>query len=104
MIATSLESTTLANVAYEATDQVLWLQFRSHAVYRYFGVPAEVYRALIGAPSKGTYFNRYIRQQFPYQRVATDARPPHCRLPFAESTLSPSNSALSSDISLQSRD
>lgn len=72
MIATAVESTTLAKVAYDATDQVLWLQFHSHAVYCYFGVPVAVYRALIGAASMGTYFNRYIRLQFPYQRVVTD--------------------------------
>ena len=72
MLATAVESTTLATVAYDAAGQVLWLEFRSHTVYCYFGVPAEVHHSLLEADSKGAYFNRYIRDRFPYQRVATD--------------------------------
>lgn len=71
-------STTLATVGYDATGQVLWLEFRSHAVYCYFGVPAAVHRALLAADSKGTYFNRHIQRRFPYQRVPTDR---HISLP-----------------------
>jgi hypothetical protein len=71
VLATPVVSTTLATVAYDAAGQVLWLEFRSHAVYGYFGVPAVVHRALLEANSKGAYFNRYIRDRFPYQRVAT---------------------------------
>ena len=72
MLATAVESKTLATVVYNAAGQVLWLEFRSHVVYCYFGVPAAVHHALLEADSKGAYFNRYIRDRFPYQRVATD--------------------------------
>ena len=71
MLTTAIQSTTLATVAYEATDQLLWLEFRSHAVYCYFGVPAALHRALLEADSKGNYFNRHIRDRFSYQRVAS---------------------------------
>jgi hypothetical protein len=71
MLANAVESTTLATVLYDAAGQVLWLEFRSHAVYCYFSVPAAVHHALLEADSKGAYFNRYIRDRFPYQRVAT---------------------------------
>ena len=66
MNATNVESTTLARVAYDAGHQLLQLEFRDRAVYQYFGVPAEVYEALLCAPSKGGYFNRFIRGQFAY--------------------------------------
>ena len=72
MHTTAIESTTLTAVAYDATRQVLWLEFRSHAVYRYYDVPASVYHALLEADSKGAYFNRSIRDRFPYQRVTAD--------------------------------
>lgn len=62
----TVESTTLATVAYDARSQLLQLEFRNRAVYQYFGVPAEVHEALLRAPSKGKYFNRAIRGQFPY--------------------------------------
>ena len=63
---TVVESTTLAAVAYDDARETLQLEFRGGALYRYFGVPAPVYDALLAAPSKGGYFNRAIRGNFPY--------------------------------------
>jgi hypothetical protein len=44
----------------------LQLEFLSRAIYHYYGVPAAVHEALLGAPSKGSYFNRVIRGRFPH--------------------------------------
>jgi hypothetical protein len=74
MPATTVESSTLGTIAYDRADQLLWLEFRSHAVYCYFGVPPGVYQDLMAAQSKGSYFNRSIRGRFPYQRLADDRR------------------------------
>lgn len=68
MLVTAVDSTTLATIAYEAAHQTLWLEFRSDAVYVYSSVPSEVHQALLLADSKGGYFNRHIRGQFPYLR------------------------------------
>jgi hypothetical protein len=65
----TVESTTLATVAYDETRKLLQLEFCSQAVYLYSGVPAAVHQALLGAPSKGRYFNQMIRGRFPYRRV-----------------------------------
>ena len=67
---TAVESTTLAVLAYDDAHEILQLEFRSHAIYRYCGVPALVYEALLAAPSKGKYFNRAIRGKFPYRRAS----------------------------------
>jgi len=66
MNVTAVESTTLATVAYDDARELLQLEFRSRAIYQYFGVPAAVHAALLHAPSKGSYFNRVIRGRFPY--------------------------------------
>ena len=66
MNVTAVESTTLATVAYDDARELLQLEFRSRAIYQYFGVPAAVHAALLRAPSKGSYFNRVIRGRFPY--------------------------------------
>jgi hypothetical protein len=63
---TAVESSTLSALAYDEAREILQLRFRSRAVYRYYGVPATVHEALLGAPSKGSYFNRAIRGRFPY--------------------------------------
>ena len=69
LLRTAVESSVLASVAY-GRDQTLQLEFRSGALYRYFSVPRTVFRALLSAESKGTYFNRSIRNRFRYQRLA----------------------------------
>ena len=61
-----VESATLVAIGYDETQEMLELEFRSHAVYRYFGVPGSVYEALLAAPSKGGYFNGAIRGHFPH--------------------------------------
>lgn len=66
---TVLVSSLLAAVRY-SRDATLELTFRSGARYRYFAVPPPVVQRLLAAPSKGTYFNRHIRNRFRYQRLA----------------------------------
>lgn len=70
----TVESTTLATVGYDEDLEHLQLEFCSRAVYRYFGVPVVVYEALLGAPSKGRYFNGAIRGRYPYRQIL-DANP-----------------------------
>ena len=71
MKVTSVESTTLATVVYDEAREILCLEFRSGAIYEYFGVPASVHEALLCAPSKGSYFILAVRGRFPYHRVST---------------------------------
>jgi hypothetical protein len=66
----SVVSAPLVAVGYDETSEVLQLEFRSHGVYRYFGVPGSVYAALVAAPSKGRYFSGAIRGHFPYSLVS----------------------------------
>jgi hypothetical protein len=73
MNVTAVESTTLATVAYDDARELLQLEFRSRAIYQYFGVPATVHADLLRAPSKGSYFNRVIRGCFPYS-LASNAQ------------------------------
>jgi hypothetical protein len=68
----SLESTVLRAVRYFETKELLYLEFSSGAVHRYFDFPAQQYRNFLASDSYGKYFNRYIRNRFREQRV----RPP----------------------------
>lgn len=78
MIVIAVESTTLKAIAYDESVAVLRLEFRSRAVYDYFGVPATVDEALLLAPSIGACFNEIVRGCYPYCRVTaigSDCRP-----------------------------
>jgi hypothetical protein len=66
----TVDSSTLATVAYDEAQELLQLGFCTGAVYQYFGVPAAVHQALLDAPSKGRYFNQAIRDRFPYRLIA----------------------------------
>ena len=65
-----VESTTLRALAYDGGRGILQLEFGTRAIYHYYGVPAAIYEALLGASSKGSYFNRVIRGRFPYALYA----------------------------------
>ncbi len=65
-----LDSTCLSAAAYDNTDEVLVLDFQNGYRYAYYNVPAYIYKALVLAGSNGRYFNRRIRPNFGYQRLA----------------------------------
>jgi hypothetical protein len=64
-----VHSSLLASIGY-SVYATLDLQFRSGALYRYFTIPRTLFDALIAAESKGAFFNRNIRDRFPYKRLA----------------------------------
>ena len=68
----SLESTVLRAVRYFEQKELLYLEFNSGAVHRYFDFPVHQYRDLLAADSHGKYFNQRIRNRFREERV----RPP----------------------------
>jgi KTSC domain len=74
MYITPVASSTLATIAYDASEQILQLEFRDRSVYRYLGVPAEVHQALLNAPSKGQFFNRAIRGIFRHELAPAKGR------------------------------
>jgi hypothetical protein len=43
--------------------------FRSGQIYRYLDIPIRVYRELLAAESKGTYYNFNIRNRFSFQQL-----------------------------------
>jgi hypothetical protein len=59
-----VDSSAIASVGYDPARETLELEFRSGNVYRYFGVPQEIYEDLIHAPSMGRFFGSYIRGQY----------------------------------------
>ena len=73
MKTTPVQSTTLASISYAPSHKRLVIEFRDHAVYRYHGVPVEVYADFLAAESKGVYFNRAIRGHYKYDRQGNGA-------------------------------
>ena len=64
-----LNSTVIMMIGYNFNTRTMRLIFRSGAVYDYANVDALLVLELIEAQSVGSLFNRFIRGDFPYQRV-----------------------------------
>jgi KTSC domain len=65
-----MPSTAISRIAYEAENQTLSVWFReSGELYRYYEVPARIHAAFQKAGSKGRFFNHYIKDRYPFQRM-----------------------------------
>jgi hypothetical protein len=66
-------------VGYEGKSMTLEVEFQSGEIYQYFEVPAEVFKQLEAAKSKGRYFNAEIRDDYQCLRVGKTRGARSCR-------------------------
>lgn len=62
-------SSNLKSIGYDEESETLEVEFQTDSVYRYFGVPVEVYQELMDAPSHGSYHWHNIRDEYEYVRM-----------------------------------
>lgn len=70
MLREVVESSSLRSIGYDSRTQTLEVEFHSGGVYRYSPVPEEVWTAFRRAPSKGQYFQAFVRDHFATARVS----------------------------------
>lgn len=64
-----MPSSVIRDFAYDAETRSLAIEFTTGRRYRYDGVPPEVVEAMRAARSKGSHFNRNIRDRYPHTRL-----------------------------------
>ena len=64
-----VRSSNIHSVGYEVETQILELEFHSGGVYQYSGVSEVIYRGLMRATSRGSYFHQNIKDQYPFIQV-----------------------------------
>ena len=64
-----VESTAIRDIDYSTEHGKLVVTFQDGDEYVYVGVPERVGKAFFRAPSKGRFFQRMIRDRYPYNRV-----------------------------------
>lgn len=64
-----VDSKNIRSVGYEEKKKILELEFNTGGIYRYLNVPVEVFKALMEAVSKGSYFHEKIRGRYRFQRL-----------------------------------
>lgn len=62
---TSIRSTAIDRIAYDPETNQMILKFNNNPVnYSYEGVPEKVIKMFLSAPSKGKFYNRYIKGNY----------------------------------------
>jgi len=68
-----MPSAAISRIVYEPEMQSLKILFRETGeLYRYYDVPPCVYDAFRKAMSKGRFFNRHIKDRYPFQHMSGD--------------------------------
>lgn len=65
-----IEAPEIGAIGYSPCASVLEIEFKDGEVWQFLGVPTSVHDALWAAPSKESYFNAHIREQFPNRPLA----------------------------------
>jgi len=65
----SIVSSNIASIGYDATEQILEVEFKTGAVYAYSSLPREVYEGLINSVSHGKYFAARIKNVYVSSRI-----------------------------------
>jgi hypothetical protein len=64
-----VDSTAIRRIRYDRQRGKLYVRFIDGDEYLYVGVPEEVHRSFVEAPSKGGFFAHQIRGRYPYNRL-----------------------------------
>jgi hypothetical protein len=63
-----MPSSVIRSFSYDGRRRELLVVFPSRRRYVYRDVPGEAFAAMKASVSKGAYFNRHIRNHFPFRR------------------------------------
>ncbi|MFP1725220.1 KTSC domain-containing protein [Lonsdalea quercina] len=56
-------------IGYDAETSILEIEFLNGSLYQYQGVARMIYEELLASNSKGSYYSRYIKNSFPYEKL-----------------------------------
>lgn len=70
MLRDSVASTSIASIGYDEAAQTLEIEFTNGTVYQYYNVGSALFEQFKMAGSKGQFLNSYIKNAYPYSRVA----------------------------------
>lgn len=66
----NVASSNVHSVGYDSQTETLEVEFLSGSRYQYYGVPQQIHDQFMQAHSKGRFLHTYIKNQYPYSRVA----------------------------------
>jgi len=64
MYKNKVESSMIAEIAYDGDKQILFVTFNNGTTYKYDKVPDTLHRELLDAESIGKYFIKYVKNNY----------------------------------------
>ncbi len=64
-----VSSRNIRSVGYDAEALIMAVEFHSCGIYQYSNVSETVHHGLMQASSEGSYFRRFIRNQYSFGRL-----------------------------------
>jgi hypothetical protein len=68
-----VSSSNIKSIGYDATGQLLEVEFNGGGVHQYAGVPQDLADKFVRAQSIGTFFHMHIRDRFKSKAVESEA-------------------------------
>jgi len=68
-----MPSTVVTRFDYDEATRELQVTFSSGMTYTYYGVPRQVHAAFRDAPSRGQFFNKWIKDRYDFRWRALSA-------------------------------
>ena len=65
----TVSSSNIHSIGYDVKFQILEIEFQDGGIYQYFNIPESIYNALMSASSYGSYFHRYIKDQYQWTKI-----------------------------------
>jgi KTSC domain len=59
-------SSAIQSIEFDELTNTLQITFTSGKTYTYYAVPRSIYERFLNAPSKGTFFNEYIKDRYSF--------------------------------------
>ena len=69
MLREPVSSSMIATIGYGEECEMLEVEFVSGVVRRYYGVGLDIFEDFHAARSKGAFFNRHIKDAYPWEHV-----------------------------------
>ena len=65
----SVSSSNVSSVGYNYSENTLYIEFKTGAIYKYYDVPEHVYLQLLSVSSVGSYIWSDIRSIYAYEQI-----------------------------------
>ena len=66
---TAVRSSNIRSIGYDDPTSTLEIEFHSGGVYQYLSVPRATFDKFIASPSKGKFFDQFIKDRFKTKKI-----------------------------------